>query len=498
MTAAVSSPAPTEPAVAPASLPSSEPPDLAALLREMQLAQRKAGPPAYEERIRHLTRLEETLLRRKDEIALAIQKDYGARSLHESLIADVWITVQGIRYVREHLREWMDPEERSVSWAFLPGRAEVRYQPLGVVGIIAPWNYPVQLALAPLAGALAAGNRAIVKPSELVPLTCEALRSLVAEIFDEHHVAVVTGGSDVGEALTRLPFDHLVFTGSTRVGRAVMRAAAENLTPLTLELGGKSPVVVDPTCSVASAAKVIVSGKLFNAGQTCIAPDYVFVHETKKDELVKSLESAIAHCYPTLAKNPQYTSVINAVHHARLVSTIDDARSKGATIIEVNPAKETFDPETHKLVPTLVLGATEEMVVMQEEIFGPVLPILTYKSIDDVIAYVNEHPRPLALYYLGHDEACREEVLARTVSGGVSVNATMLHVAQDDLPFGGVGASGMGAYHAREGFETFSRKKPVFHQSRINSSGIVMPPFGRAADLFLRFVLGKSKREAQP
>jgi coniferyl-aldehyde dehydrogenase len=467
------------------------PSDLPALLKKMQLAQRAQGAPSYDQRMHNLERLEQALLRKKALLADAIHRDYGNRSRHESMVAEIFVTVQGIRHTKAHLRDWMEAEEREVGWAFMPARAEVHYQPLGVVGIIAPWNYPVQLALSPLAGALAAGNRAIIKPSELVPGTSEALKDLIAETFDPDHVAVVTGGPEVGEAFTKLPFDHLVFTGSTRVGRAVMRAAAENLTPVTLELGGKSPTIIGEECSTETAAKTIAMGKLFNAGQTCIAPDYVFVHESKKDAFVADMKAAITKMYPTLAANPDYTSVINEKHHARLTSYVDDAKAKGATVIEVNPANETLDPKAHKLVPTLIVGATDDMLVMQDEIFGPILPIQTYKTLDEAIDYVNDHPRPLALYYFGHQKARLEKVLTHTISGGVSVNATMLHVAQDDLPFGGVGPSGIGAYHAREGFETFSKKKPIFYQSRVNSAGLLAPPFGKAVEMFLRFVLGK-------
>jgi coniferyl-aldehyde dehydrogenase len=467
------------------------PSDLPALLKKMQLAQRTQGAPSYDQRMHNLERLEQAILRKKAVLADAIHRDYGNRSRHESMVAEMFITTQGIRHIKAHLRDWMDAEEREVGWAFMPARAEVQYQPLGVIGIIAPWNYPVQLALSPLAGALAAGNRAILKPSELVPRTAEALKDLIAETFDPDHVAVVTGGPEVGEAFSKLAFDHLVFTGSTRVGRAVMRAAAENLTPVTLELGGKSPTIIGEECSTAMAAKTIAMGKLFNAGQTCIAPDYVLVHESKKDAFVADLKAAITKMYPTLVSNPDYTSVINEKHHARLESYIDDAKSKGATVIEVNPANETLDPKAHKLAPTLILGVTDDMLVMQDEIFGPILPIKTYKALDEAIDYVNDHPRPLALYYFGHQKARLDKVLTHTISGGVSVNTTMLHVAQDDLPFGGVGPSGIGAYHAREGFETFSKKKPIFYQSRINSSAMLAPPFGKAVEMFLRFVLGK-------
>ena len=463
--------------------------DLRATLRRMQATQRATKPPTFEQRIGHLERLEQTLLKRKDAIADAICKDYGNRSRHESFVAEIFITLQAIRHTKTHLRDWMEPEERQVGWAFIPASAEVHYQPLGVIGIIAPWNYPIQLALAPLVGALSAGNRAMIKPSELVPITAELLKDIIAETFDPDHVTVVTGGSEVGEAFSKLPFDHLVFTGSTRVGRAVMRAAAENLTPVTLELGGKSPTIIGEDFATDVAAGRIMMGKLFNSGQTCIAPDYVFVPEARKDAFVSAAREAVARMYPSLATNPDYTCVVNDKHYARLRSYVDDAKAKGATVVELST--ETLDPVTKKFVPTLLLDVTDDMLVMQDEIFGPILPVKTYKELAEPIDYINDHPRPLALYYFGYDKTKVDRVLTETVSGGVSVNETMLHVAQDDLPFGGVGPSGMGHYHAFEGFQTFSKKKPIFYQSRLNATGLLRPPFGKAVDTFLRIVLGK-------
>jgi coniferyl-aldehyde dehydrogenase len=484
MTAAVTTESPKRAAA-------TSPADMAQLLDRMKRAQRGKKAPTYDERMHHLERLERAILRRKDAIADAISKDFGNRSRVESLVAECFVTVQAIRYAREHLREWMEPEERQVGWAFMPASAEVLYQPLGVVGVIAPWNYPVQLALAPLVSILAAGNRCMIKPAEFTPTTGELLKDLIAETFDPDHVAVVTGGPEVGEAFSKLPFDHLVFTGSTRVGKFVMKAAAENLVPVTLELGGKSPTIVGEDFSIEAAATRIAMGKLYNCGQTCIAPDYVLVPETKREQFVSAFKEAVAKMFPTLLSNNDYTTVINDKHFARLKSYVDDAKAKGANIIEVNPHNETIDASTRKFIPTLVLDPTEEMTCMQDELFGPVLPVKTYKDIGEAIAYVNDHPRPLALYYFSHDKSKIDRVLEETVSGGVSINETMLHVAQDDLPFGGVGPSGMGHYHAFEGFEAFSKKKPVFRQSRINATGMLRPPFGKTVDLFLRAVLGK-------
>jgi coniferyl-aldehyde dehydrogenase len=458
-------------------------------LSKMKAAGRKAGIPDFDTRIRHLDRLERIVLDKKDEIAKAISKDFGNRSRHESLIAEVFVTAGAIKHARTHLADWMEPESRDVGWTFLPGRAELRIQPLGVVGIISPWNYPVQLALSPLAGVIAAGNRAMIKPSELVPETSELLKKMIADNFDENFITVITGGIEEGVAFSKLPFDHLVFTGSTSVGKIVMRAAAENLTPVTLELGGKSPAIVSPSYSIATAAKKIMMGKLFNAGQTCIAPDYVLLPKGRTDAFVEECKNAVAEMYPKLGDNVDYTSVVSDKHYARLQGYVKDAEDKGAKVIKIDPAKEDLSPETRKMHPTLVVGAKDEMTVLQDEIFGPVLPIVEYESLDGAIDYVNDRPRPLALYYFDHDDRRIERVLDETISGGVTINETMLHVAQDDLPFGGVGPSGMGHYHAKEGFDSFSKRRAVFYQARINGMSLMAPPYKGTLDKMLKLLL---------
>ena len=465
--------------------------DLSSLLGKMRAAQRKGGVPDYDTRVEHLDKLERVLLARKHDIAKAIGMDFGVRSKHESLIAEVMIVVNAIKHARAHLHEWMETEPREVSWMFLPGRAEVVMQPLGVIGIISPWNYPVQLALGPLVCVLAAGNRAILKPSEMVPDTAELLKAMLTETFAPDHVSVVTGGIDVSEAVSLLPLDHLVFTGSTRVGKIIMKAAAENLVPVTLELGGKSPAIVGESYSIAQAAQKIMMGKCFNAGQTCIAPDYVMVPKGRADAFVEECRIAFGAMYPRIQTNPDYTAIINDKQYERLQFCLKDARERGAKVLELNPLKEELDPNARKMAPHLVLHAKDDSVLMQEEIFGPILPIRTYETLDEAIAYVNDHPRPLALYFFDHDQKRIDKMLRETISGGVSINETMLHVAQDDLPFGGVGPSGMGAYHAKEGFDAFTKKKPVFYQSRINGSALLRPPYGPKIDFALKMLLGK-------
>ncbi len=459
-------------------------------LARMKAANRK-GALTYEQRIDLLDRLEKMTLSRKNEIAAAISEDFGNRSKHESLLAEIFIIQGAIKHARDHLREWMEIEPRDVGMVFMPARVELISQPLGVVGIIAPWNYPVQLALAPLAAVLAAGNRAMIKPSELVPKTSELLKKIVKEFFSDDEVAVFPGGVELSAEFGKLPFDHLVFTGSTRVGKIVMRAAAENLTPVTLELGGKSPTIVDDDFSITEAANVIMNGKLLNAGQTCIAPDYVMVPKAKLEPFVEACKTAVAKMYPRLQDNADYTSIVNDAHYNRLQGYLTDAKEKGAKVVECNPAGEKLDPKKRKMAPTLVVAPADELAVMQEEIFGPILPVITYDKLDDAIDYVNDHPRPLALYYFSHDTENVDRVLEKTISGGVSINATMLHIAQDDLPFGGVGPSGMGHYHAKEGFDAFTKKKPVFYQSRLNGAALLRPPYGKAIDFLLGLLIGK-------
>jgi coniferyl-aldehyde dehydrogenase len=464
--------------------------DLRAILARMKEAQRRRGPPSFDDRIRALEALEGVAVRRKRAIATAISRDFGSRSIHETLAGEVFVLLGAIRHARAHLRDWMAPEQREVGWVFLPSTAQVIPQPVGVVGILSPWNYPVLLSLSPLVSALAAGNRALLKPSELVPETAALLRDLVAEAFAEDQVTVATGGPEVGELFSRLPFDHILFTGSSRVGRLVMRAASENLVPVTLELGGKSPAIVGADFSVRTAADRIMAGKLFNAGQTCIAPDYAMVTTAACDAFVEACRASVARRYPALQNNNDYTAVVSEQHLTRLRGLIADARARGARVVELNPAHERLE-ETRKMAPTLVLDATEEMLVLEEEIFGPILPVLTYRHLEEALSYVNDHPRPLALYYFGYDEAALERVLSGTISGGVAVNETLLPFAQDDLPFGGIGQSGMGAYHGREGFDTFSKRKPVYKQSRVNAMGLLRPPYGKTADRLLRLLLGK-------
>lgn len=462
---------------------------LQACLNAQRAALSAHGPLTPERRAEGLEGLANALIRHAEDFATAIAADFGHRSVHETKLADIYPVVAALRHARKHFRRWMKPQRRPIAWMFRPGRGRVLYQPLGVVGIIGPWNYPVQLALSPLAGALAAGNRVMIKPSEITPRTSALLEQVIAEVFDPAEVAVVQGGPDVAKAFARLKFDHLFFTGSAAVGRQVMRAAAENLVPVTLELGGKSPALVTADYPIERAAERIAVGKLFNAGQTCIAPDYVLVPRESRDAFVAAFREAVSRLYPTLAANADYTAIVNERHLERLHHLVANARSCGASIHEINPGHETFDPAQRKMAPVVLTDVPDHALVLSEEIFGPVLPVMAYDDVEEACRFIAARPHPLALYLFGHDAKTVDRILARTQSGGVAVNDTLLHCVQEELPFGGVGASGMGAYHGEAGFRTFSHARSVFHQARFNGAGMTRPPYGERMNRLLSMLL---------
>ena len=442
----------------------------------------KEMTPSRQARDERLQRLGQMLEKHADRFVDVISKDFGNRSAFETLVADVDSVEAMIRHARRHLGEWMRPRYVGAAPAYWPGSGRIVRQPLGVVGIISPWNYPLYLCAGPLVEVLAAGNRALVKPSELTPGFSEFLKSAVAEFFREDEVAVLTGGPEVAQAISALPLDHLVFTGSTAVGRLVAQAAAKNLTPVTLELGGKSPAIVDADADFGRAVPRITWAKLLNAGQTCIAPDYALVPAARLDEFVEAVRRTASSFYPASAADPAYTSIVSDRHFERLRALVEDARSKGARVIEVAPEGAGPDPASRKIPPTLLVGTDATMRVMQEEIFGPLLPVVPYDGLDEALRFVNAGERPLALYWFGKDGARRDEVLARTISGGVTVNDCILHITQGDLPFGGVGPSGLGAYHGEHGFLRFSHERAVFEvRGPWGGSFPFHPPIGRIA-----------------
>lgn len=442
--------------------------------------------PELDVRRDNLRRLLALTEEHEGEWCAAIDADFGGRAHQETRMAELVVTRAGIRHALAHLSSWMKVRRVRTRMAFLPARNRLMPQPLGVVGIVSPWNYPFQLAVAPATAALAAGNRVLIKPSELTPRFSELLAELAARHFEPEQLCVINGDAEVGRAFVAMPFDHLLFTGSTQVGRAVAQAAAANLTPVTLELGGKSPAILDPSCDLGRSVDNIAYGKLLNAGQTCIAPDYLMVPRGQGEAVENRMAAAMGTLYPRFRDNADYTSIISDRHLDRLRGLVEEARQKGALVRELEPGDREPASNARRMAPVLVRNADPYSRLMREEIFGPILPIVEYDDLDHAIAYVNERDRPLALYWFGEDRARRERLLHETVAGGVTINDCLLHIAQEDQPFGGVGPSGMGSYHGEWGFRTFSKEKPVFHQSKLGGSKLLRPPYGKTFERMLR------------
>jgi coniferyl-aldehyde dehydrogenase len=424
------------------------------------------------------------LIDHKDDFAKAVSADFGHRSIEQTLLTDILPSVSAMKHARKHFESWARGEKRKPTFplGFIGAKAEVVYQPKGVVGVVAPWNFPIGMVMVPMAGILAAGNRAMVKPSEFTEGVSALFAELIPQYFAPEEIAVFTGEADVGIAFSKLAFDHLIFTGATSVGRHIMRAAADNLVPVTLELGGKSPTIIGRSADKQKAGARIALGKMMNAGQICLAPDYLLVAKDQEDDVINQVKAGVTAQYPTLLGNDDYTSVVNRRNFDRLQSYLTDAKAKGAELIEVNPGNEDFAGSNGNKMPlTILRNVTDEMKVMQDEIFGPILPVMTYDSIDQAIDYVNDHDRPLGLYYFGTDKAEENKVLSRTISGGVTINDVVFHNAMEDLPFGGVGPSGMGNYHGADGFKTFSHARAVFRQTGLDVAGIggFKAPYGK-------------------
>lgn len=468
---------------------------MGAILAKQKAANIRDGIPSAEQREAWIDKSIDLLATHGDALSKAMAEDFGHRSVDQSNLTDIAGSIGALKFSKKHLRKWMRPEKRKVEFplGLLGSKAQIQYQPKGVIGIISPWNFPVNLTFAPLANVFAAGNRAMIKPSEFTEKTSDLMAELIAKYYTEEEVAVITGGPDVGAKFTALPFDHMIFTGATSIARHVMRAAADNLVPLTLELGGKSPVVLGKSADLEKAATRIMAGKTMNAGQICLAPDYAFVPEEKTGDFVGAATAAVGKMFPDgLKDNDDYTSIVNQRHYDRLNSYLDDAREKGAEVVEINPQDENFSQQPHhKMAPHIVINPTDDMKVMQDEIFGPILPIKSYNDTKDAVAYINDRPRPLGLYYFGDDAGERDMVLNNTTSGGVTVNDVVFHVAQEDLPFGGVGPSGMGAYHGRDGFFEFSHKKAIYTQTGNEILAMMRPPYG---DKFRKQIAGRMKK----
>ena len=456
------------------------------ILEKQKKAHLRDGPLSVEIRKEWIDRCIALLIKYQNEIVEAISEDFGHRSTESSLLADVAGSIGSLKSAKENIKKWVKPEKRKVTPAILGllgAKLRVEYQPLGTVGVISPWNFPVTLTFGPLGSIFAAGNRAMIKPSEFTPKTSELMKTMFEEAFTEEEVAVFTGGPDLGEAFSSLPFDHLLFTGATSIAKHVMRAASENLVPVTLELGGKSPVIISKNTNFDMSVKRVMAGKTMNAGQICLAPDYVFVPKDKKEDFISQSKKTVSEMYPSLKDNPDYTSVINQRHYDRLQGYVEEAKEKGFEVVEINPSNEDFSQQAHhKIPPTLIVDPDDSLSVMKEEIFGPILSVKTYEDIKDTVDYINSNDRPLGLYYFGDDKKEMQSVLENTTSGGVTINDVVFHVGQENAPFGGVGPSGTGSYHGIEGFKNFSHTKTIYTQSSFDGLfGLFRPPFGAKA-----------------
>ena len=446
------------------------------LVRLKQACQAQPMPSLAQRRSR-LTALKSALLAHKQALCDALALDYGQRSDYDSLVADILPCVMQINYSLKRLKGWMKPVRRHPGLLLAPARVEVHYQPLGVVGIMVPWNFPVMLSLGPLIGAIAAGNRAMIKLSEFTPHTNAALRTLLAQVFDDDEVVLIEGDAGLAAAFSTLPFDHLLFTGSTAVGRQVMAAAAPQLTPLTLELGGKSPCLIAPDMPLALAVERMIFGKSLNAGQICVAPDYVLLPRGQEQAFIEAYQAHFRRLYPKGLDSPDYGSIINAAQYERLTAWLAEAKQAGA---QVHPcASPARDDGARRLVPHLLTEVPGHCQLMQQEIFGPLLPLVPYDSIEEAIAYVAARPRPLALYLMSLDETLQSRLIRETHAGGMAINECLFQVAADDAPFGGIGPSGMGHYHGHEGFLTFSKAKTVLRRGRFSTGNLIHPPYRR-------------------
>ncbi|MBV7316493.1 coniferyl aldehyde dehydrogenase [Shewanella sp. NIFS-20-20] len=461
---------------------------LSTQFQAQKLAYNQQPMPTIAQRRSDLKRLKSALLHHQDALADALCQDYGHRSKDDTLISDILPVINNINYCLKRLAKWMKPSRRHAGLLLAPASVTVHYQPLGVVGVIVPWNFPVMLSLGPLALLLAAGNRSMMKLSEFTPATNQVLKQIISDCFKPDHVAVVEGEAEVASYFSSLAFDHLLFTGSTTVGRYVMRAASENLTPVTLELGGKSPVIIADDMDINTAVERLIYGKCLNAGQICVSPDYILCPSSKVQAFVSAYQQTFCRMYGQVANNPDYGNVINDRQFSRLLGLIDNAKAQGAQVISASG--ESIDINSRKLATQLVLNVSDDMEIMQDEIFGPLLPIIGYDDLTQAIDYVNNRPRPLALYLMSFDSATQQRVLTQTHSGGVCINETVFHVAADDAPFGGIGPSGMGHYHGHEGFLRFSHAKTVLQRGKLNTGKLIHPPYGQwIQKLLLKFFL---------
>ncbi|MCM8571132.1 coniferyl aldehyde dehydrogenase [Gramella jeungdoensis] len=461
-------------------------------LLKKQKAAFRSSPPDYKKRMQSLKKLSVIVDENKERLIEAVSSDFGFRSHQETLVLEIFPLHDEIRHAMKNLRSWTKRRKVSGSWFLLPASAYYQYQPLGSVGIMGAWNYQVLLTLSPLVDAVAAGNHAIIKPSEIAPASAEVLRKIINSNFPEEYIHCVTGDTELAKDFSSMPFDHLFFTGSTQVGKMIMAAAAPNLTPVTLELGGKSPAIIHSSYPLARAAKRIMAGKLFNSGQTCVAPDYVILPKELNNEFQDAVKKVVNKFYPDIANNEHYSHIISDKHYQRLSRLLEDAQSKGASVVEISSGTASIEGKI--FTPKLVFNVNDKMEIMQQEIFGPILPVVNLENFEEAVEYVNEKPKPLALYYFDKSKKRINWLLRHTLSGGVTINDTVYHLAQHNLPFGGVGSSGVGHYHGFDGFKTFSKKRPVMHQKRLAASDLLHPPYTGLKNKLIRFLGKLAKR----
>jgi len=439
--------------------------------------------PSVKYRIDNLKNLKNSIISYQEKLVAAMSYDFGHRSSAESVIADILPTINSINYHIKNIPSWVKPEKRKTGLLLAPAKINVHYQPLGVIGIIVPWNFPVQMSMAPLIAALSSGNRVMIKMSEYTPSTNAVITEMINGLFQNDEVAIIQGGVDIAEAFSKTAFDHLIFTGSSEIGKKVMKAASANLTPVTLELGGKSPVIICDDIDIRTAVERLILGKCINAGQICVAPDYVFCPKGKTEQFITEFKNQFKRMYNGINNNDDYSNIINDTQFQRLIELIDDAKEKGGNVVSVSG--ENPDNKNRRIAPHLVTNVNDDMQVMQNEIFGPVLPIIPYDDLQDTLNYINRRPRPLALYVMTFNKNTQNMIIENTHSGGVCINDTAFHVAADDAPFGGIGSSGMGQYHGKEGFLTFSKAKTVMTRGRFNSGKVMFPPYGQKIQNFI-------------
>jgi coniferyl-aldehyde dehydrogenase len=458
------------------------PETMAAQLQRLKQAQRKGGYPSAHTRKDRLQRCINLLVDNQDDLARALDEDYGGRSRYVTKLTEVMQPVGHLKHAIKNVDKWMKAERRAATFpmGLFGGKARIEYQPLGVVGIMSPWNFPIAMIFNPLASAFAAGNRVMVKPSEFNPRTAELLEQLFKQYFNEDEIVVVNGGPEAGGAFSALSLDHILFTGATTIGKMVMQAASRNLTPVTLELGGKSPTIVSKNTDITKAAEMVMTGKTLNSGQVCLSPDYVFVPEASLETFIDTARSTFQSLYPSVSGNQDYVAVINSRHYERISAYIDEARQAGARVESMS--SDSYNAEEQRIPIHLVVNPGEDLKVMQDEIFGPIMILKTYNELSECIDYIGDHPHPLGLYYFGDDKAEQQYVLENTQSGGVTINDVIMHVSNIDLPFGGVGNSGIGNYQGREGFKTFSHARSVYKQGWLNLQKVAgaHPPYDAA------------------